>query len=127
MVPFMGCVPVVNHPDSGSVALGKPYHGSISRKDDDDMTTQHHRVITKILVSAAIALGSYVGGAAPASADPNPILTDPNPILTDPNPFGALSCSCRETVPPGSPARREEMERGIRAGLSASPDNRSHV
>ncbi len=76
------------------------------------MTTQHYQVITKILVSAAIALGSYVGGAAPASADPNPIGTDPNP-------FGALSCSCRETAPAGSPALREEIDRGIRAGLSA--------
>jgi hypothetical protein len=80
------------------------------------MTTQHHQVITKILVSAAIALGSCVGGAAPASADPNPAGAAPNP-------FGALSCSCRETAPPGSPALREEMERGIRAGLSASPGN----
>ena len=74
------------------------------------MTTQHFQVITKILVSAAIALGSCVGGAAPASADPNPSGTDPNP-------FGALSCSCREeTALAGSPALRE-IERGIRAGL----------
>jgi hypothetical protein len=87
----------------------KPYHRFISRKGDD-MTTQHHQVITKIPVSAAIALGSCLGGAAPASA---------NPIPTDPNPFGALSCSCRETAPPGSPAPGEEVERGIRNGLSA--------
>jgi hypothetical protein len=77
------------------------------------MTTQHRRVITKILVSAAIALGSSVGAAAPASADPNAIGG------TDPNPFGGLSCSCQETAPPGSPALREEIQRGIRAGLSA--------
>ena len=57
------------------------------------MKTQHHQVITKILVSEAIALGSWVAGAAPASADPNPIGTDPNP-------FGALSCDCQETAPP---------------------------
>jgi hypothetical protein len=79
-------------------------------------------VITKLLVSAAIALGSCVGLAVPASADTNPIRTDPNAIRTDPNPFGALSCSCRETAPPGSPALGE-MERGIRAGLSASPES----
>jgi hypothetical protein len=46
------------------------------------MTTQHHHVITKLLVSAAIALGSTVGLAAPAGADTNPIgtcvsITDP--------------------------------------------------
>jgi hypothetical protein len=78
----------------------------ISRKEDD-MTTQHRRAITKILFSAAIALGSSVGAAAPASADPNAI-------------GGGLSCSCQETAPPGSPAQREEeIERGIRAGLAA--------
>jgi hypothetical protein len=77
-------------------------------------------MITRLLVSAAIALGSGVGLAAPASADTNPIGTGPNP-------FGALSCSCRETAAPGSPALREEMERGIRAGLSASPANLSRI
>jgi hypothetical protein len=76
------------------------------------MTTPHYQVITKMLVSAAIAVGSCVGGAAPASADPNPIGTDPNP-------FGALSCSCQETASAGSPGLREEIDRGIRAGLSA--------
>ena len=77
------------------------------------MTTQHNQVITKkILVSMAIALGASVGGAAPASADPNPIGAEPNP-------FGALSCSCQETASAGSPAFRAEIDRGIRAGLSA--------
>ena len=71
------------------------------------MTTQHNQVITKILVSAAIALGASVGGAALTSADPNP--TDP---------FGALSCSCRETASAGSPALWDEIDRGIRVGLS---------
>jgi hypothetical protein len=78
----------------------------ISRKEDD-MTTQHHKVITKILVSAAIALGAFVGAAAPASADPNAIGG------THPNPFGGLSCNCQETAPPGSSAL-EQMKRGIR-------------
>jgi hypothetical protein len=82
------------------------------------MTTQHHQMITKVLVSAAIVLGSVVVGAAPASADANSAGTDPNP-------FGVLSCSCRETAPPGSPVLTEEMKRGIRAGLSASPGNHS--
>jgi hypothetical protein len=76
------------------------------------MTTQHRQLITKMLVSAAIVLGSCVGGAAPASADPDPIGTDPNP-------FGALSCSCQETTSAGSPALRDEIDRGIRAGLYA--------
>ena len=77
------------------------------------MTTQHRRVITKIVVSAAIALGSIVG-AVPASADPKAIGG------TDPNPFGGLSCSCQEKAPPGSPAQsEEEIQTGIRAGLSA--------
>jgi hypothetical protein len=77
------------------------------------MTTGHQRVITKIPVSAAVAVGSHVGGAAPASADTNSIGTDPNP-------FAALSCSCRETAPAGSPAFWDEIERGLQAGLSAS-------
>ncbi|MBZ4518155.1 hypothetical protein GBP94_25805 [Mycobacterium avium subsp. hominissuis] len=78
------------------------------------MTSQHRRAITKIVVSAAIALGSVVG-ASPANADPNAIGG------TDPNPFGGLSCSCQKTAPPGgSPSRRAEgIEPGIRAGLSA--------
>jgi|ERR1700740_2189256 hypothetical protein len=79
------------------------------------MTAKHERrqVITKILVSAAIVVGFFVGGAAPASADPNSIGNDPNPI-------SGLTCSCRETAPAGSPALREEINRGIRSGLSAS-------
>ena len=77
---------------------------------EDDM-------ITKILVSAAIALGCCVGGAALVRAE-----TDP--VGTDPNPFGALGCSCPETASPASPALMEELERGIWGGLSASPSNR---
>jgi hypothetical protein len=63
------------------------------------------------MLVAAIVLGSYVGGTAPASADPD--------YGTDPNPFGTLSCSCRETAPADSPAVKEEIDRGIREGLSA--------
>jgi len=105
-------VPAVKHSDSRSAVLGiKSHHRFISRKEDD-MTTQHHQVITKILVGAAVALGFYIGGAAPASADPNSIGPAPNP-------FGGLSCGCRETAPPSSPALRDEIERGLREGRSA--------
>jgi hypothetical protein len=81
------------------------------------MTIQHHQVITKVLVSAAIALGSCVGGAASARADANPAGADPNP-------FGALSCKCPQPAPPGGPALGQ-IEQGILAGLAASPANRS--
>ena len=74
------------------------------------MKTQHHHVITKILVSAAIVLSAGVAGAAPASANTNG---------TDPNPFGGLRCNCQETAAPGSPALRAEIERGIQKGHSA--------
>jgi hypothetical protein len=70
------------------------------------------RVITKILVSAAIAVGSCVGVAAPASAEEDAFGADPNP-------FSGFSCSCQETAPPDGPARTEELNRGIRAGFSA--------
>jgi hypothetical protein len=57
-----------------------------------------------MLVSVAIAVGSGLVAAAPAGADPNP------------SPFSTLSCSCKETAPAGSPARSDEITRGIRAG-----------
>jgi hypothetical protein len=68
-------------------------------------------MITKMLVSTAIVLGSLVAGAAPASADPNQSDTNPNP-------FGSLTCSCQETTPAGGPALTAELDRGIRNGLS---------
>jgi len=105
-------VPAVKHSDSRSGVLAiKSHHRFISRKEDD-MTTRHHQVTTRILIGGAVALGLYVGGAAPAGADPNPIGSAPNP-------FGALTCSCRQTAPPGSPAAREEIERGLRESRSA--------
>jgi hypothetical protein len=88
------------------------HHRIVSRKEHD-MTTQHRQGITKLLIGAAVALGAYVGSAAPVSADPNPSGSAPNP-------FGGLSCSCRQTAPPGSPALREGIERGIREGRTAS-------
>ena len=72
------------------------------------------KVITKILVGAASVLGSCVVGAAPASADE---------VTIDPNPFGALSSGPRETALTDGPAVREELERGILAGLSGSPES----
>jgi hypothetical protein len=67
-------------------------------------------MITKLLVSAAIVLGS-VWGAAPASADPSPSDTQPNP-------FGSLTCSCQETTPADRPALSAELNRGLRKSLS---------
>jgi hypothetical protein len=102
----------VKHSDSSSAFLGIKFrHRFISRKEHD-MTTRHHQVITKILIGAVVALGSYVGGAAPVGADPNPIGSSPNP-------FGGLSCTCRETAPSGSPALRDGIQRGIQQGRAA--------
>jgi hypothetical protein len=70
-------------------------------------------LITRTLISAAIALGSYLGLAAPASADSNPANADRDPYST-------LSCRCHEPAPAASPAVREEIHRGIQEGHSAS-------
>lgn len=67
-------------------------------------------MITKLLVSAAIVLGS-LWGAAPASADPSPSDTQPNP-------FGSLTCSCQTTTPAGGPALSAELDRGLWKSLS---------
>lgn len=102
----------VKHSDSRSADLAiKSHHRFISKKEHH-MTTQQHQVITKILVGGAVALGFYVGGAAPAGADPNSAGSAPNL-------FGGLTCSCRQTAPPGSPAAGEEIERGLREGRPA--------
>jgi hypothetical protein len=69
------------------------------------------KMITKMLVSAAIVLGS-VWGAAPAGADPN--VSD-----TQTNPFGSLTSSSQETTPADGQALSEELERGIWKGFSA--------
>ncbi len=69
--------------------------------------------IAKVLVSMAIAVSACAGVAAPASADANPAGPDPNP-------FGTLSCDCQKTAPPDSPAATNEIDRGIRSGLSAA-------
>jgi hypothetical protein len=68
-------------------------------------------MITKMLIGAAIVLAAYVAGTATAGGEPNQISTDQSP-------FSAVSCSCQETTPAG--AVEEEIDRGIRSGLSAS-------
>ena len=62
-------------------------------------------MITKVLFSAAIALGAAVAAAIPASADPSL--------------FGVLSCSCEGTVtaPDGGSSDTDQMNQGIRSGL----------
>ena len=72
----------------------------------------HHRFIAQVLVSTAAVFGALIGASAPASADPNTAGTNPHA-------FSTLSCSCRETTPAGSPARKEEIDRGIQKGVSA--------
>jgi hypothetical protein len=69
-------------------------------------------VITKVLVSAIIVLGSVAGGTPLAGADPNP--TD-----SPANPFGSLGCSCQETPPADSPGLKTQLDRGLWTGLSS--------
>jgi len=76
------------------------------------MTIARQHVISKMLVSGAVALGTCFGAAAPATAEDNPGGTDANP-------FGTLGCSCREAAPAGSPEARERIDRGLREGRSA--------
>jgi hypothetical protein len=72
---------------------------------------RRHPVIVKMLVSGAIALGVWVGVAAPAGADTNSVGANPSQ-------FGALRCSCQPTASPSGRAGTEEMKQGIRDGLS---------
>lgn len=75
------------------------------------MTTQHHMVITKILVSTAIAVGLGIGGAAVASADPNPNNASPNP-------YGGLH-STQGPAPVGNPDLTAQIDQGLREGQTA--------
>lgn len=66
-------------------------------------------MIPKLLVGVAgiaIVLGAADGGATAS---------------TDPNPFSHLSCACKDSDPPGSPAQRNKVNQGIRQGFSAPP------
>ena len=82
------------------------------------MSTRHQQIITKSLVSAAIALVLWVGGTVAASADPDSDGTYSNPS-------GGRDCSCQETCPAGSTEQRKEIDRGIRDGLCAWSSGRS--
>jgi hypothetical protein len=64
-------------------------------------------LITKIVFTAAIALGAATAVAAPAGADPSL--------------FGALSCSCTQPsdVPHGKPAVSDQLRQGIQRGLGS--------
>ena len=60
-------------------------------------------MITKVLVSAAIAFGAAVGVAAPAGADPNP--------------FSTLGCSCQAPGTQGiGPIVTDQVHAGIHQG-----------
>lgn len=64
-------------------------------------------MIPKLLVGVAgIAIALGVSSAATASA------------TTDPNPFSHLSCACKDSDPPGSPALRDKLNQGIQQGIS---------
>lgn len=62
--------------------------------------------MTKIALSAAIAVTLFIGGAASASADPSA--------------FGTLGCNCRDAAPRGYSAP-QGVDRGIADGLAAVP------
>jgi hypothetical protein len=61
-------------------------------------------VVSKILVSAALAVGAAVAIAAPAGADPSV--------------FNDLSCSCPQTVSNGGSSVADQINRGIQSGLA---------
>ena len=63
-------------------------------------------MVSKILVSAALAVGVAVAIAAPAGADPSV--------------FNDLSCSCPQTVSNGGPSVIDQIKRGIQSGLSGT-------
>lgn len=62
------------------------------------MTTGQHPTIINAVISGAIALAVWVGGAIPAGAEPNGASAGPAP---------------------DDAKQRDEVERGIRDGLSA--------
>jgi hypothetical protein len=64
-------------------------------------------VITKVVFSAAIALGAAMTVATPAGADPSS--------------FGTLGCSCTPPVdvPHGKPAVKDQLNQGIQSGLGS--------
>lgn len=71
------------------------------------LARRNNRATRRILAYLAVIVGSGLVGAAPAGADPSP--------------FNTLSCSCPETAPAGSTARKDEIARGIRLGELGGP------
>jgi hypothetical protein len=61
-------------------------------------------LITKVLLSGAIALTAVVGTAAPAGADPTL--------------FGVLSCGCQEASPGDNAIFSDHVMQGIQQGLT---------
>jgi len=99
----------------GQPAPGLPYVGTAALSPTTGaMKRMYHQAVIKPVISAAIAVGASVAGAAPATADKTPPSTDPKA-------FEILSCDCRAAAPPGSPVRRGEEERGVQEGLLALP------
>jgi len=96
----------------GQPALGSPNLDATVLAPTSHVGNHRHQVITKILVSAAIALSSAVMAATTASADPTTVDTDANP-------FGALRCSCPGTAPADGPGLKAAIDRGLQEGHSA--------
>jgi hypothetical protein len=65
------------------------------------------RVITRVLVSAAVLVGPAVVAAAPAGADPSP--------------FSTLHSSCNDTAPAGRDALLQGIRRGIADWSTGAP------
>jgi hypothetical protein len=68
-------------------------------------------LVSKILVSAALAVGAAVAIAAPAGADPSV--------------FNDLSCSCPQTVSNGGSSVDDQINRGIQSGLAGGNVSRA--
>jgi hypothetical protein len=94
----------------GQKAAGSPNLDARVLAPTPPVAECRHHVITKILVSAAIALSSAVMAATTASADP---------VTTVANPFGTLRCSCPRTAPTDAAALKAAIDRGLHEGHSA--------
>jgi hypothetical protein len=66
-------------------------------------------LITKVVFTVAITLGTGLAVATQAGADPSS--------------FGTLSCNCAQPidVPHGKPAVKDQVSRGIRSGRGSLP------
>ena len=68
-------------------------------------------MVSKFLVSAALAVGAAVAIAAPAGAEPSV--------------FNDLSCSCPQTVSNAGSSVDDQINRGIQSGLAGGNVARS--